>query len=188
MGDTTIDYGALTLGEVISRTAEQLLEKVEEVSLPCCKYLASYYPDARVRRAYLRRIGVVFADDSSYANIGFTVIPNSPSDVHVRVGKNVSIAPNVTCVCDSCANNGVEINKFAYVRRRVAKRADIVIDDEAWIGAGVCILPGVTIGRCAIVGAGCVVTGDVEPYAIYAGVPGRKVGDVRKWESGFESE
>lgn len=188
MTDSIDNYSILTLGEVLAVAPGRLLEKADEISLPNCKYLASYYPDARVRRAFLQRIGVIFSDDSSYANLGFTVVPNSPSDVHVRIGKNVSIAPNVICVCDSCANNGVAINGFAYVAQRVTKKADIIIDDEAWIGAGACILPGVTIGRCAIVGAGCVLTGDVEPYAIYAGVPGRKVGDVRKWEDDFESE
>jgi acetyltransferase-like isoleucine patch superfamily enzyme len=50
---------------------------------------------------------------------------------------------------------------------------DIVIEDEAWIGAGSIILPGVIIGRGAIIGAGSVVTKDVHAYSIVAGNPAR---------------
>lgn len=167
------------LGEVLQLSSEELLQHSDEVSMACCKYLSSYYPDARVRRAFLKRIGVEFVDDTSFANVGFAVIPNSPSQVHVRIGKNVSIAPNVTCICDSCANNGDKINEFAYVRERLTKEEDIVIGDESWIGASVTILPGVTISPYSVVGAGAVVNRDTEKYGIYAGVPAKKIGDVR---------
>ncbi len=49
------------------------------------------------------------------------------------------------------------------------------IGKNVWIGANSTILPGVTIGDGAIVGAGAVVTSDVEPYAVVAGVPARKI-------------
>lgn len=165
---------------------ERLLASVADMPLAYRKWIATYYPDAYVRRAYLSSIGVVFADDSSFCNLGFFPVPNSPSDTHVRIGRNVSIAPNVTCVTDSCANGGQEINGYRYVAERLTKKGDIVIEDEAWIGAGATILPGVTVGRCAVVGAGCILTRDAEPYGIYAGTPGRKIGDVRVWEEDFD--
>jgi acetyltransferase-like isoleucine patch superfamily enzyme len=52
----------------------------------------------------------------------------------------------------------------------------VVLEDDVWVGWGVFVNSGVTIGRGAVIGAGSVVLGDVEPYAIYAGVPARKVG------------
>lgn len=52
----------------------------------------------------------------------------------------------------------------------------VVIEDDVWIGAKASVLKGVRIGRGAIVGVGAVVTRDVEPFAIVAGVPARPVG------------
>ena len=54
------------------------------------------------------------------------------------------------------------------------------ICDKVWIGSGARLLPGVTIGEGAIVAMGAVVTRDVPPYAIAAGVPARVIGDVRE--------
>jgi len=57
--------------------------------------------------------------------------------------------------------------------RKVFSKGPVVIEDGAWIGEGACILPGVRIGRHAIVGANAVVTRDVPPYTIVGGVPAR---------------
>ena len=56
----------------------------------------------------------------------------------------------------------------------------IIIEDDAWIGAGAVITDGVKVGRHAVVAAGSVVTRDVAPYTVVAGAPAkfiRKVGD-----------
>jgi acetyltransferase-like isoleucine patch superfamily enzyme len=52
----------------------------------------------------------------------------------------------------------------------------VAIEEDAWLGAGVTILKGVRVGRGAIVGAGSVVTEDVPPGSIVAGVPARRIG------------
>lgn len=51
------------------------------------------------------------------------------------------------------------------------------IEDDVWIGDRVTILPGVHVGQGAIIAAGSVVTKDVEPYCIVAGVPAKKIKD-----------
>lgn len=56
----------------------------------------------------------------------------------------------------------------------------IVVDDDAWIGMNAIILKGVTIGRGAVVGAGSVVTKDVEPWTVVAGNPARIVKRLEK--------
>ena len=53
------------------------------------------------------------------------------------------------------------------------KRNFIIIGNDVWIGANAIILPGVTVGDGAIIGAGAVVTRDVPPYAIMVGVPAK---------------
>jgi len=58
------------------------------------------------------------------------------------------------------------------------KKREIVIEKDAWLGAGVIVLPGVKIGEGAIIGAGAVVTKDVEPFTIVGGVPAKKIGEV----------
>ena len=51
--------------------------------------------------------------------------------------------------------------------------APVVIEDDVDLGVNSIVLPGVTVGRGAIVGAGAVVNKDVPPYAIVAGVPAK---------------
>lgn len=145
------------------------------------KWIATYYPDARVRKKYLEAVGVEMGE-GSYANLGFMIIPNNGSEKKLFIGRNVSIAPNVVCICSSNANNGKEINTYPYITDVLTKDETIHIEDEVWIGANVTILPGVTIGRCSVIGAGSVVSKDVEPYSIYAGIPARKIRDVRTGE------
>lgn len=53
----------------------------------------------------------------------------------------------------------------------------VEIDDRAWLGSNVIVLPGVHIGEGAVCCAGCVVTKNVEPYAVVAGIPAKKVSE-----------
>lgn len=52
-------------------------------------------------------------------------------------------------------------------------KAPVVLEDDCWIGAGAILLPGVTIGRGGVVGAGAVVTKSTPPYAVVAGNPAK---------------
>ncbi|HPU00025.1 MAG TPA: DapH/DapD/GlmU-related protein, partial [Armatimonadota bacterium] len=55
--------------------------------------------------------------------------------------------------------------------------APIVIEDYVWIGSRATVLPGVRIGRGAVVAAGAVVTRDVAPLTVVGGVPARPIGE-----------
>jgi len=63
--------------------------------------------------------------------------------------------------------------KFAVHRRLPPKR--VVVGHDVWIGRSAIVLPGVTIGNGAVIGAGAVVTGQVPPYAIVGGNPARLI-------------
>jgi lipopolysaccharide O-acetyltransferase len=51
----------------------------------------------------------------------------------------------------------------------------VVIEDDVWIGEQVCILPGVRVGKGAIVGAGAIVTKSLPPYTIAVGAPAKVI-------------
>lgn len=58
----------------------------------------------------------------------------------------------------------------------------IVIEDDVWLGAGAIVTDGVRVGKGAVVAAGAVVTRDVAPYTVVAGVPAHPIRDIAKNE------
>ena len=85
----------------------------------------------------------------------------------VTIGKNVFISSGVRLLTASHDINSVD---FA------GKRRPISIGDYAWIAQNAVIMPGVTIGEGAVVGAFAVVTKDVAPYTIVGGNPTKELG------------
>ena len=73
-------------------------------------------------------------------------------------------------------DSGLETFGFAASIRPKHIESFVVIEDGAWIGAGAIILPGVTVGKKSIVGAGSVVSRDVPAFTIVAGNPARQIG------------
>jgi len=144
------------------------------------KFLAHFYPDARIRKLYLAKLGVILGENS-FTNFGFNCV-FAAEGVSATIGKNVSIAPNVTLICNSAANNGMEINTIPYVKEKLTRCEPIIIEDEVWIGANVTILPGIRVGKCSVLAAGSVIIENVEPYSIYAGVPAKRIRDLLSGE------
>ncbi len=148
-----------------------LLKNINIMPMRLVKLIAFFYTDARVRKAYLRKLGVKMGRHT-YGNLGFRIVSDDYK-TRVIIGDNVSIALNVVMIACSSANNGKKINLIPYVKERLCKEGRIVIANDVWIGANVTILPGVHVGECAVIGAGSVVTKDVEPYTIVAGNPAK---------------
>lgn len=90
----------------------------------------------------------------------------------ITIGNNVMIAPEVLCITQNHRFDRVDVPM-----REQGWTADerIEIGDDVWIGLRAILLPGVKIGRGAIVGAGAVVTKDVPEYAIVGGSPARVI-------------
>ena len=82
---------------------------------------------------------------------------------------NVSIGPRVIIVIRTHPLSQIEI----YGKVTSSVPGKVIIKRGAWVGAGTIILPDITIGECAVVGAGAVVTKDVPPNTVVAGVPAK---------------
>ncbi|MBN4056316.1 hypothetical protein JYT20_01205 [Rhodothermus sp. AH-315-K08] len=67
-------------------------------------------------------------------------------------------------------------------RASPGKTSPIVIEDDVWLATRATILRGVRIGRGAVVAAGAVVTKDVEPYTLVAGVPAKQIRKLSREE------
>lgn len=63
------------------------------------------------------------------------------------------------------------------IRLQPCPEAEIIIEEDVWIGANVIVLKGVTIGKGAIVAAGAIVNKSIPPYEIWGGVPVKKIGE-----------
>lgn len=63
--------------------------------------------------------------------------------------------------------------KNELIRNQGHSEKDIIIEDDVWIGYGAQIMPGCRLKRGCVVGAGAIVTKDVEEYAVVAGVPAK---------------
>ena len=103
---------------------------------------------------------------------GTTVQPRCQFSAYkgsIRIGKEVQIAPNCAFYpYDHSIVPGKRIKA-----QPLSTKGGITVEDDAWIGYGVVILDGVTVGKGAAIGAGAVVTNDVPPEAVAAGVPAR---------------
>ncbi|HCD2301120.1 TPA: galactoside O-acetyltransferase, partial [Escherichia coli] len=98
-----------------------------------------------------------------YANFNLTIV----DDYTVTIGDNVLIAPNVTLsVTGHPVHHELRKNGEMY-------SFPITIGNNVWIGSHVVINPGVTIGDNSVIGAGSVVTKDIPPNVVAAGVPCR---------------
>lgn len=99
----------------------------------------------------------------------FTIINGGGS---VILGKNVLLARGVSIN----ANDHLH-DRGKTIRGQGFTYADVIIEDDVWLGANVCVNKGVTIRKGSIVGANAVVTSSTEPFSINVGVPARKIGE-----------
>ncbi|MEJ7560469.1 MAG: acyltransferase [Pedobacter sp.] len=96
----------------------------------------------------------------------------------IVIGENVSISQEVLILT---ADHDVDAADFA------GRSLTVHIEDYVWIGTRAIILPGITIGKGALIAAGAVVTKDVIPYAIVAGVPARVI-KMRRTDLKYETK
>lgn len=148
--------------------------------------LNSSYHDAKQTREVLSELTGSEIDEST------SIMPPFYTDFgqFTSFGKNVF----VNFGCSFMDRGGITIEDGALIGPQVklitenhAEKPDmrqhvysrpITIRRKAWLGAGVTVLPGVTIGENAIVGAGAIVTKDVPDNTIVAGIPAKRIRDI----------
>jgi acetyltransferase-like isoleucine patch superfamily enzyme len=126
----------------------------------------AFFPGWRV--GLLRSCGFRIGADVYIAD-DLLIVEELADRGNLTIGDRVSIAPRVTLVTSSHPNHS-RIRGFAPV-----SQGPIVIENDAWLGAGCVILPGVRIGSGAVVGANSVVVEDVPSLHVVAGQPARTV-------------
>jgi acetyltransferase-like isoleucine patch superfamily enzyme len=87
----------------------------------------------------------------------------------LRIGDRVAIAERVTIVLSSYPNKSRLTTAFG------RHQEPVIIEDDAWIGVGAILLPGVTIGEGSAVGAGAVVTRSIPSWSVAVGTPARVI-------------
>lgn len=110
-----------------------------------------------------------------YANFNFTAV----DDTHIYVGDYTMIGPNVTL---ATAGHPIlpELRKEAY-----QFNMPVHIGKNCWLGAGVIVLPGVTIGDNTVIGAGSVVTKDIPSNVVAVGNPCRVLREINEHDKKY---
>lgn len=120
----------------------------------------------------------------------FCCINNAVGDVtigdHTRIGIHSTIIGPVCIGSHVHLAQGITVtalnHRYDDKKRRIDEQGvstqPVVISDDVWIGANAVILPGVTIGRHAVVAAGAVVTKDVPDYCMVGGVPAKIIKNI----------
>ena len=141
-----------------------------------------WIPSSLFRRASCK---VLMGSFSMTSFVGRNVDLRSPYRIYIGRFSNI----NKQCVLDGRGSlrigNCVDIAQDVYIWTEQhdynsptynAVTASVIIEDYVWIASRATILPGVTIGRGAVIACGAVVTKDVPPLCIVAGVPAKVIG------------
>jgi acetyltransferase-like isoleucine patch superfamily enzyme len=156
----------------ISKTPSKIKRFYHAILTRIAKIILSY----KIRINIYRYLGMSIGKDT-YIGPDLEIIDQTLSGL-VILGDRVTLSPRITLVVSASPNN----SKLREIYPR--KFGKITIEDDTWVGTGVIILPGVTIGKMSIVAAGAVVTKDVPPYTIVAGVPAKQIKKVNMNEEG----
>ena len=117
----------------------------------------------------------VYADPGDCAIGAGTSINNNvqinASGGRIAIGRSVLIGPN--CVLRAADHEFSDTTRD--IREQGSRAGEIIIEDNVWLGSNVVVTRDVRIGTGAVIGAGAVVTRDVPPYAVAAGVPARVI-------------
>lgn len=163
---------------ILQEIPNRILQKIAKyIPYTFKKWLASNHPDQEIRNLFFRLTGIEIGEDT-FINLNVIIVDDKyAKDVKIKIGKRVAISPGVIIISASAPNNSLLKNN-GYVKKNLIKTESVIIEDDVWIGAGTIILPGIRIGRMAIIGAGSVVTKDVPERTVVAGNPAKIINRI----------
>ncbi len=132
------------------------------------RYKAAGCPYPHVQKILLSRSGLLIGRDV-YLGYGCLVLSSIRKPVLILKDR-VAVGPRVTFLTTSYPNFSV-LRDHPDLTNSIHMLEPIVVEEDAWIGAGATIFPGVVIGKGAVVGAGAVVIGNVEDWTVVVGTP-----------------
>ena len=148
--------------------------------------LLKHTPSRHLRRAMLRSKGATIEKDvAMFASIevrnpmGLTIGHGCSIGPKVLLDarKGLTLGKSVTIAYDAIVwtlHHDMQAKDFRTIG------AQTIIDDYAWICSRAILLPGVHIGKGAVVASGAVVTHDIPPYEVWGGIPAKKIGERTK--------
>ncbi len=155
----------------LSDIGGQGMKTLRKLKKKILKYFAKNLPCSNLRIFMYRNCGYTIGKQVYIAE-GLTIAEKLEDTGNLIVGDRVAIGPNVTLLTSSDPN-------YSHIRPYVkTHRGRVRIEDDVWLGACSVIMPDITIGKGAVVGAGSVVTKNVDPYYIVAGVPAKIIRKV----------
>lgn len=173
------------VAEPIAAPALPLVQRLRHLAMALLFYVANHVvahlPSEALRHLFYRYAMRVRIGDRSSLAMG-CFLTGFATGWSLRIGANSAV--NRRCYLDArmgiVIGDNVNVSPEVYILTYqhdpqsptfASYGAPVVIEDHAWIGVRAILLPGVRIGEGAVVAAGAVVTRDVPPYAIVAGVP-----------------
>ena len=135
------------------------------------RLIANHTIIPKLRMMLWKLSGIEIGNDA-FINMNLTVIDNNLGGM-VKIGQRVSIAPNVTFINISSPNKSILAEKYSTTGK-------IEIGDDSWIGAGVVILPNVSIGNKVVIASNSVVTKSFNDSVIIGGSPAKILKDIKK--------
>lgn len=168
-------------GQTLSLMLNNLsIDKEKERSELIHKLLGYVGTDVKIYNPFRVDLGKnIEIGDYSLINQNCTFLDTGP----IKIGKRVLIGPDVKIY--------TAVHDIDYKKRYLCidgkyqiqtSEQEVVIEDDVWIGGGAIILPGIHIGKGAVIGAGSVVTKDVNENEIVAGNPAKKIKEIEKYD------
>ncbi len=160
---------ARKLGELPSLVWHLLFAGIYSTAILRNKAAATPYPT--VRMLLMRRSGIVIGREV-FVHQGVLVVGTSREPPALTLGDRVALGPGITFVASSEPSHS-RLMHHPQLQAAINHNGPIVVEDDVWIGAHAVLMPGIRVGRGAVIGSGAVVTADVEPFHVVAGTPAR---------------